>query len=79
MVLDLVAIHPAYWRRGHGKALLNWGLALAGRDGVKTGVVANSRFVGMYLSMDFVKVGGFEVIDEDEPPNVIAGFALAHD
>jgi GNAT superfamily N-acetyltransferase len=56
MLIELVAIHPAYWRRGHGKTLLNWGLALAEKDGVNTGVIANTTAVGLYLSLGLWKL-----------------------
>jgi len=69
MLIELVGIHPAYWRRGHGKTLLNWGLALAEKDGVNTGVIANTAAVGLYLALE----------DEEEPPNKVDGILLAYD
>lgn len=78
MVIELVAIHPAYWRRGHGKALLNWGIALAESEGVKTGVAANTLGVGLYLSMGFVEIGRFVVQDRKDPNNEITGVLLKH-
>jgi GNAT superfamily N-acetyltransferase len=73
MVLERVIVHPAYWRRGHGKALLEWGLALARIDGVKAGVCTG--FAGdakhLYLSLGFVKIGEVSVKDEQDPSKQI--------
>ncbi|KAE9366620.1 hypothetical protein N431DRAFT_417442 [Stipitochalara longipes BDJ] len=79
IIINLITIHPAYWRRGHGKALLNWGLALAREDGLKTGVCANTRAVGLYLSMGFVEVDRISAKDNEEPPILVEGVYLAHD
>ncbi|PMD52391.1 uncharacterized protein K444DRAFT_573157 [Hyaloscypha bicolor E] len=78
MVIELVAIHPAYWRRGHARSLLSWGIAVAESEEVKTGVVANTRGLGLYLSMGFKEVLRFSIQDEDEPPNVISGILLKY-
>lgn len=32
MVIDMMATHPAYWRRGHATVITNWFLALAKQD-----------------------------------------------
>jgi N-acetylglutamate synthase-like GNAT family acetyltransferase len=79
MLIEMIAIHPAYWHRGYGKALIKWGLAIAESDGVRTGVVANAKAVGLYLSLGFVQVGTFKVPDEEEPPNNVEGVLLIHD
>jgi len=78
MVIELVAIHPAYWRRGHARSLLSWGIAVAESEEVKTGVVANNRGLGLYISMGFKEVLRFSIQDEDEPPNVISGILLKY-
>lgn len=59
--------------------MLNWGLALAKEEGLKTGVGANTRAVGLYVSMGFVEVGRIAVPDHEEPPNVVEGVYLTHD
>jgi N-acetylglutamate synthase-like GNAT family acetyltransferase len=79
MLIELVGIHPAYWCRGHGKTLLNWGLALAEKDGVNTGVIANTAAVGLYLALGFVRIGKITLEDEEEPPNKVDGILLTYD
>jgi ribosomal protein S18 acetylase RimI-like enzyme len=79
MVVDLVAIHPAYWRRGHAKALMNWGLAVAERNGLDTGIVANTRAVGLYLSLGFEQFELVKIEDEEEPPNFLELVLMKYD
>ena len=40
MILESIAIHPAYWRRGQGGRLVQWGLKLADIVKVQAGVLA---------------------------------------
>ncbi|KAF2116779.1 hypothetical protein BDV96DRAFT_491189 [Lophiotrema nucula] len=40
MKLSTLAVHPAYWRRGHAASLVGWCTRLADMDGVSIGVSA---------------------------------------
>lgn len=40
MKLDMVAVHPAYWRRGHGSTLVKWLNSLADEDQTEVAVSA---------------------------------------
>lgn len=61
--MDMVVVHPAYWRRGHGSRLVRWGMALADLDRIGQGVVAAAMGEKLYLSLDFIKLA--EVAVED--------------
>ncbi len=67
----MVVTHPAYWRRGHGTALVKWGKALAQLDRVNQGVVAADMGERLYLSLGYEKLD--DVLAEDKSG------ALPHD
>jgi len=56
--LEMLVMHPAYQGRGHGAALVRWGLELAGMDGVQQGVIGPEKGMKLYRSL------GFELVDE---------------
>lgn len=56
--MDGLVVHPAYWRRGHGEALVRWSLALADADGIKQGVSATPMGVKLYERL------GYKPVDE---------------
>lgn len=67
--IDMLVIHPAYWRRGHGSRLAKWGLELSRRDGVKQGVMAASTAKQFYTLLGFqnledIHVAGDEIMAE---------------
>ena len=49
----MLAVHPAYWGRKHGKELVKWGLELARIDGVKQGLTGSELGMGLYKSLGF--------------------------
>ncbi|MCJ1403375.1 hypothetical protein MMC11_006598 [Xylographa trunciseda] len=60
--LEMLVVHPAYQGRGHGAALVRWGLELARMDGVKQGVIGPEKGMKLYKSL------GFELLDELQWP-----------
>jgi N-acetylglutamate synthase-like GNAT family acetyltransferase len=78
MVVEMVVVHPAYWRRGHGKALVKWGLELAETDGVESAVFGTIAGEQLYLSLGFVRVSVLSLKDEEEPPNELEWVILKH-
>jgi len=77
--MDIVVVHPAYWRRGHGSDLAKWGIALADTDGVKQGVIAAEMGQKLYLALDFKKLGTIQAQDEKQPPNGVEVGLLRYD
>ncbi|RSL74281.1 hypothetical protein CEP53_000410 [Fusarium sp. AF-6] len=51
--MEMVVVHPAYWRRGHGSRLAQWGIDLAKIDGVCQGVIAAKMGKALYLSLGY--------------------------
>lgn len=65
--MDTLVVHPAYWRRGHGTALVNWGMELARLDRVKQGVIAACMGEKLYLSRGYEKLDDVAAVDERDP------------
>ncbi|KAL4932398.1 GNAT family N-acetyltransferase [Aspergillus undulatus] len=59
MILDTLATHPDYQRRGAGSMLLQWGCGLADEDSVALYVDASKAGASLYQRFGFV--------DESEP------------
>ncbi|RSL78025.1 hypothetical protein CEP52_017669 [Fusarium oligoseptatum] len=51
--MEMVVVHPAYWRRGHGGRLVRWGIDLADLDKVCQGVIAAEMGKSLYLSLGY--------------------------
>jgi N-acetylglutamate synthase-like GNAT family acetyltransferase len=58
--MERTAVHPAYWRRGHGSTLAKYGLNLANIDQVNQAVLATS------MGADLFKYMGFKLINESQ-------------
>lgn len=60
----MIAVHPTYWRRGHGTSFLMWAARLADEDQISLGVgsvpmgVQISRNVG-FKEQEVVEVEGY--------------------
>jgi N-acetylglutamate synthase-like GNAT family acetyltransferase len=84
MRLTTLAVHPAYWKHGHGTRLTNWCTRLADLDHVPIGVSAAKMGVRVFTKAGFqeevrVQIKGYELPDESrdsfacnekEPANV---------
>ena len=65
--LDKMAVHPGYWRRGHGTALAKWATQLADMDGVSQGVAGvGSMGPRLYARVGFERLESFVVEDKIE-------------
>ncbi len=65
--MEMLVVHPAYGRRGHGTKLAQWGLDLAKEDNVKQGVIAAEMGKNLYVKLDFqileqIKIDGDDVV-----------------
>ena len=38
--VDMIAVHPSYWRHGHGTSLLGWATVLADADQIVLGIAS---------------------------------------
>src|SRR5438477_1625131 len=64
--LHILAVHPAYQRRGVGAALLDWGLRHARERGDKVYLESSEFGKGLYLKKGFKVVGEMEIGDEGD-------------
>ena len=71
MDLARLAVHPAYWRRGHAKRLVQWWVDLADHDGVQACVSAANMGKFVYQSVGFKQVAIAECHGYEEHPDPI--------
>jgi N-acetylglutamate synthase-like GNAT family acetyltransferase len=62
MALEMLVVHPAYWRRGHGTDLVKWCLQLSTTDKVGQAVLAAEMGAPLYQKL------GYEHIDDIDIP-----------
>ncbi|KAJ8129180.1 hypothetical protein O1611_g4452 [Lasiodiplodia mahajangana] len=72
-LMDMVVVHPAYWKRGHGTTLVKWGMSMADLDHVDQGVVAAKMGEQLYLKLGYTKLAEVHVCDDKEPADVTVG------
>ncbi|ATY60503.1 Acyl-N-acyltransferase [Cordyceps militaris] len=69
--MNMVAVHPAYWRRGHGTKLVNWSISLCKLDNVTQGVSAAEMGANLYKGLGYTFICKVEADgDEDDPEGV---------
>ncbi|KAG8169503.1 hypothetical protein KVR01_000248 [Diaporthe batatas] len=74
--MDMLVVHPAYWRRGHGTTLGKWGLDLARIDGVKQGVMAASSGKKLYTSMGYTNLEDVHIDGDEITPDGVTISAM---
>ena len=72
--MERTAVHPAYWRQGHGSTLTNWGLDLAKIDQVNQAVLATSMGADLFKNMGFKLIAESQVNGGKEDPT---GYTIA--
>jgi len=77
MIVEMLVVHPTYWRRGHGKVLIKGGLTIAGTDGVKSGVFAMVMGELMYCFLGYVRAWVIGLKDEKQPLNEVGAVVLS--
>lgn len=69
--MNMVAVHPAYWRRGHGTKLVSWSISLCKLDNVTQGVSAAEMGANLYKGLGYTFICKVEADgDEDDPEGV---------
>lgn len=53
MELNVLVVHPSYWRRRHGSTLVEWGMKLASTDKVGVGVISTEGGKPLYKWLGF--------------------------
>ncbi|KAH7342639.1 hypothetical protein BKA65DRAFT_295055 [Rhexocercosporidium sp. MPI-PUGE-AT-0058] len=72
--MNIVVVHPAYWRRGHGSALVKWGMAMTDMDKTTQGVISADIGTKLYDTLGFEKLCEAHVDgDERTPEGLVNG------
>ena len=66
MVLQGLAVHPAYRRRGHASTLVQWGLKLAAFDQVPIAVSSSTEGEALYEKAGFRKIEDVTIHNKDK-------------
>jgi len=72
--MERTAVHPAYWNRGHGTTLTQWGTKLADIDRVNQGVLASSMGAALFKHVGFQYITDVHIEGDKEDPD---GFSVA--
>jgi GNAT superfamily N-acetyltransferase len=67
--MEMVVVHPAYWKRGHGSRLIRWGMQLADIDHVKQGVVAAKMGAELYNHLGYKLLTDLHWDGDEETPD----------
>ncbi|OAA74023.1 Acyl-CoA N-acyltransferase [Cordyceps fumosorosea ARSEF 2679] len=66
--MELLAVHPAYWRRGHGIRLVTWSANLSQLDVVNQGVIATPMAEKLFKGLEYILIDRRKVPgDQDDP------------
>ncbi|KAK0744799.1 hypothetical protein B0T21DRAFT_93333 [Apiosordaria backusii] len=66
--ISMLAVHAAYWRRGHGRRLATWAKSLAMNDRVPQCVSATSMSQPLFESLGFQKLDEIEASGDNDDP-----------
>ncbi|KAM0418812.1 hypothetical protein ACHAPT_012253 [Fusarium lateritium] len=66
--MEMVVVHPAYWKRGHGGRLTQWGIQLSKLDNVFQGVIAAKMGKTLYTSLGFENLEDLRIEGDDIVP-----------
>ena len=66
--MNVVVVHPAYWRKGHGSDLVKWGMALTDMDKSTQGVIAADMGTKLYTSLGFETLSVTHVEGDNRTP-----------
>ncbi|KAI1123612.1 hypothetical protein F5Y10DRAFT_280787 [Nemania abortiva] len=71
VVIDMMATHPAYWRRGHASATTEWCLSLSQLDHVGIGVAGAPLGKIFFSSLGFKESSTVEIPGYSEHPKSV--------
>lgn len=73
VILQKLAIHPAYQRQGYGSALVNWGMHHARNAGLDIAVDVTGNGAALYRSLQFETVKAWRLEGDEESPKGLSG------
>jgi hypothetical protein len=68
----MIAVHPTYWRRGHGTSLLMWAARLADEDQVFLGIASVPMAIQISLNVGFKEREVVEVEGYSQHPESVS-------
>lgn len=77
-MLDTLVVHPAYHRRGLGKALLDWGMQLAQLDLTEIGVIATSTGAQLYRAVGWTTLDTYFLENDEISPEGCEGEVMKY-
>ncbi len=77
--MEMLVVHPAYWKRGHGGSLTGWGMDLAKTDGIQQGVIAAKMGKAVYAAMGFKNLEDLHIDGDDLVPQGVTVSAMLFD
>jgi len=72
-ICDKLVVHPAYWNRGHGTSLIEWGKRLSQMDAVSQGVLPSHAGEEIFFKLGYEHVATLRVPDDGD----VEGFDIA--
>lgn len=78
VILEYLVVHPAYQRRGHGQALLKWGMEIARIDQQSVGVTAADSGMMLYEAMGWVKIMPYGMAGDEVSPKGFSGCVMKY-
>ncbi|KAK5084779.1 hypothetical protein LTR05_005857 [Lithohypha guttulata] len=78
VILEYLVVHPAYQRRGHGQALLKWGMEIARIDQQSAGVTAADSGMMLYGAMGWVKIMTYGMAADEVSPEGFSGCVMKY-
>ena len=69
--MSMLAVHPAYWRKGHGTRFVEWSIQLCDIEGITQGVSAAGMGKRLYSRLGYVEICQItQEGDDDDPKGV---------
>ena len=77
-IVNMVVVHPAYWRRGHGGNLVKWGMKLARIDKVKQGVSATKMGKDLYQKLGWQYLTEIHIEGDETMPQGVSSTIMEY-
>lgn len=77
--MEMVVVHPAYWRRGHGSTLVGWGMKLAESDQVRQGVIAAKMGEDLYSRLGYTHLEDLRLDGDEQAPEGLTCAVMDYD
>ncbi|VUC30722.1 unnamed protein product [Clonostachys rosea] len=76
LTMEMLVVHPAYWNRGHGTRLTQWGLDLAKVDNTRSGVIATQMGQTLYRGIGWKNLADVHIAGDEVVPGGVTVSAM---